>query len=88
MNNMKAKVLLQSKINYEYFAEISKPTDPVEAIFNNSKTLEECIAKLAELSKINNKRYPGYVDFYYKFNYTQPSNGCYEAWFDLYGIKE
>lgn len=88
MNNINGNVLLQSKINYEYFAEIHRPFDPIQQIYNSSKTLEEIKHKLEELTNALNQRYPGYVDFYYVFNYTQPSNGCYEAWFNLYGVKK
>lgn len=84
MNN---GVLLESKVNYEYFAEIIKPVDPIQLIYRNSKSLVEITTKLGELFDTLNKRYPGHIDFYYIFNYTQPSNGCYEAWFNLYGVK-
>jgi hypothetical protein len=87
MNN-NSNVLLQSKINYEYFAEIHKPLDPVQQIYNTSKTLEDIKAKLTELTDSLNRRYPNHVDFYYTFNYTHPSNGCYEAWFNLYGVTK
>jgi hypothetical protein len=83
-----SNILLESKVNYEYFAEIHKPIDPIQHIYNTSKTLEEIKTKLDDLTKLLNRRYPDYVDFYYTFNYTQPSNGCYEAWYNLYGVKK
>lgn len=85
---MLSPVLLKSKINYEYFAEVNKPLDPIQYIHNNSKTLKEIMTKLEQLSVSLNTQYPGHTDFYYVFNHTQPSNGCYEAWFNLYGVRK
>ena len=84
---MSKDTLLKSKINYEYIAEIHKPRDPIQQIYLSSDSLVEIMTKLTERFNMLNKRYPGYIDFYYKFCYTQPSNDCYEAWFDLYGVK-
>jgi hypothetical protein len=81
-------ILLESKINYEYFAEIRKPLDPIQVIYYDSKTLVEISNRLGKLFEMLNNRYPNNVDFYYTFNYTQPSKGCYEAWYDLYGVKK
>lgn len=84
----KISILLETKVNYEYFAEISPPRDPIQQIFHSSKSLMEIETKLAAFKLSLQKRYPNHSDFYYKFEYTSPSNGCYEAWFDLYGDKQ
>lgn len=88
MTNINNNILLESKINYEYFAEVHKPIDPIQHIYNSSITLEEIKTKLQDLTNSLSMRYPGYMDFYYTFNYTQPSNSCYEAWYNLYGTKK
>lgn len=80
--------LLKSKINHEYFAEVHKPLDPIQKIIQQTKTINDIRSDIElHFGKLR-KQFPDYVDFYYKFGYTTPSNGCYEAWFDLYGIKE
>lgn len=80
--------LLKSKVNHEYFAEVNRPKDPIQQLQSQSKTIQETISNIDLHFQLLKKRYPEYVDFYYKFNYTTPTNGCYAAWFDLYGIKE
>lgn len=85
---MSQDTLLKANINYEYFAEVNKPIDPIQLICANSKTLEELTSKLTKFKEVLSRQYPEYVDFYYKFNYTHPSKGCYSAWFDLYGSKK
>ena len=33
-------------------------------------------------------RFPNHVDFNYKIEYTQPINGIFSGWYNLYGKKE
>jgi len=86
MNN--SHKLLKSKVNHEYFAEVNRPKDPLQLIYQQSKTINDIKSDIEVLMNKLRREFPGYVDFYYKYGYTNPTNGCYEAWFDLYGIKE
>ena len=79
--------LLAKKINYEAIAEVHKPLDPVQVIIKNNKKLSDLPSEIESHLKQLSIRYPSHIDFYYKFNYTEPSNGCYSAWFDLYGRR-
>lgn len=81
-------ILLKEKVNLEYFAEVHKPKDPIQEIVQSSKSVNEINTRINEHLEALSNRYKGYVDFIYKFNYTNGNNGCYSAWFDLYGIKE
>lgn len=80
-------MLLRERVNYEPHAEVNRPQDPIQVINSQSKSISELNTNLTNHLEMLRKRYPGYVDFYYKFNYTTPSKGCYSAWFDLMGIK-
>ena len=88
-NNMSTShKLLKSKVNHEYFAEVTQPRDPIQQIYLQNKTVNDIRSDIEILMAKLKREFPEYVDFYYKYNYTNSKNGCYEAWFDLYGIKE
>ncbi len=80
--------ILETKINYEAYAENYDPKDPIQELYDaNYQSLSKFQKEVDNHYKELSEKYPDYINFYYESDYVGHGFGTMSKWYNLMGVK-